>query len=50
MPDAINLTVPLQCHVTVADDASAALDLLVAESGLSKQRLKQAMHKGALLS
>lgn len=48
MPDAINLTAPLQCHVTVTDDASAALDLLAAESGLSKQRLKQAMHKGAL--
>lgn len=34
-------------HVTLTDPAQPVLDLLVAESGLSKQQIKQAMHKGA---
>lgn len=37
----------MEYHVTLTDPAQSALDLLVAESGLSKQQIKQAMHKGA---
>jgi len=48
MSDSISFAAPLECHVTVMDDASAALDQLTAESGLSKSQIKQAMLKGAL--
>ena len=37
-----------QFHVTLTDDTQSALDLLAAESGLSKQQIKQAMNKGAV--
>ena len=38
----------MEYHVTLTDDAQPALDLLAAESGLSKQQIKQAMSKGAV--
>jgi tRNA pseudouridine32 synthase / 23S rRNA pseudouridine746 synthase len=37
-----------QFHITLTDDVQSGLDLLVCESGLSKQQIKQAMSKGAV--
>lgn len=37
----------MEYHVNLSDPAQPVLDLLVAESGLSKQQIKQAMYKGA---
>ena len=38
----------MEYHVTLTDTSQSALDLLVAESNLSKQQIKQAMQRGAL--
>ena len=38
----------LECHLTVEQSAGDALSLLAADSGLSKQRLKLCMHRGAV--
>ncbi|MCW9030724.1 MAG: RNA pseudouridine synthase [Gammaproteobacteria bacterium] len=35
-------------HIEVTDDGASPVDLLAAESGLSKQKIKQAMQKGAV--
>ncbi|GMR16256.1 MAG: hypothetical protein BMS9Abin31_0575 [Gammaproteobacteria bacterium] len=35
-------------HVDVTNDAASAVDLLASESGFSKQKIKQAMQKGAV--
>ena len=35
-------------HIEVTDETASAVELLATESGLSKQRIKQAMHKGAV--
>ena len=45
MPDSAS---PQQFHVSISDPSQSALDLLAAESGLSKQQIKQAMQKGAV--
>jgi len=37
-----------QFHITLTDESQSVLDLLAAESGLSKQQIKQAMSKGAV--
>lgn len=39
---------PQQIHLTLTDAAVSPVDLLAADSGLSKQQIKQAMHKGAV--
>lgn len=38
----------MEYHLTLTDESIAAIDLLAAESGLSKQQIKQAMNKGAV--
>jgi len=38
----------MEYHLTLTDDTQSALDLLAAESGLSRQQIKQAMSKGAV--
>lgn len=45
MPDSSQ---PQQYHLTVTDASVSAVELLAAESGLSKQQIKQIMHKGAV--
>ena len=35
-------------HIEITDDAVSAVDTLAVESGLSKQKIKQAMQKGAV--
>lgn len=37
-----------QKHLTIADKSATAIDTLSANTNLSKQKLKQAMHKGAV--
>ncbi len=38
----------IEYHIDIADDAVSAVDLLAAETGFSKQKIKQAMQKGAV--
>ena len=39
---------PNEYHIDIVDDAASAVELLAIESGLSKQKIKQAMQKGAV--
>ena len=38
----------LECHLTIEDEASAVLEQLQQATGLSRQKIKQAMQKGAV--
>jgi tRNA pseudouridine32 synthase/23S rRNA pseudouridine746 synthase len=38
----------IEYHIDIKNDASNAIDVLALESGLSKQKIKQAMQKGAV--
>ena len=39
---------PSECHITVHDNTTTAVDHIATASGLSKQKVKQAMQKGAV--
>jgi hypothetical protein len=41
-------TEPIEKHLTLSSDCDSVSDLLAAETGLSKQKLKQAMQKGCV--
>jgi len=45
MPD---FTSPFECHISIEDCQHSAVDHIATASGLSKQRVKQAMQKGAV--
>jgi len=38
----------VEYHIDIIEDGASPVDLLAAESGLSKQKIKQAMQKGAV--
>ncbi|MCW9015144.1 MAG: RNA pseudouridine synthase [Gammaproteobacteria bacterium] len=43
-----NNTPKIECHITIENDGISAIDKLQQASGLSKQKIKQAMQKGAV--